>query len=42
MKLSDARRSRLLNQWIVGQHLGFSQAKYSMRMLQSPKLVSLI
>jgi len=30
MNLTEARKSRLLNQWNMGQRLGISQAKYSM------------
>ena len=30
MLLQNARKSRLLNQWTVGQSLGVSQAKVSM------------
>jgi DNA-binding XRE family transcriptional regulator len=30
MLLQNARKSRLLNQWTIGQYLGVSQAKVSM------------
>ena len=30
MRLSDARRSKLLNQWALGRRLNYSQAKISM------------